>query len=79
MKYVVKPGEMKDDLFERIINISSIRSEKVITSLYDYFVLGFTRNEICRKNRINPGYLSIKVREFHELYEKIYSFFLDNK
>ncbi|HAN7628718.1 TPA: hypothetical protein IF634_004864, partial [Escherichia coli] len=52
MKYVVMPGEVNDNLFEGIINISSIRSEKVIMSLYDYFVLGFTRNEICSKNGI---------------------------
>ncbi|HGB1097147.1 TPA: PapB/FocB family fimbrial expression transcriptional regulator [Salmonella enterica subsp. enterica serovar Enteritidis] len=62
-----------------MINISSIRSEKVIMSLYDYFVLGFTRNEICSKNGINPGYLSIKIREFHEFYKKILSFFTINK
>ena len=79
MKYVVMPGEVNDNLFEGIINISSIRSEKVIMSLYEYFVLGFTRNEICSKNGINPGYLSIKIREFHDLYKKIHTIFPVNK
>lgn len=71
MRYKIIPGELNGDLFNNIISISSVRSEKVIRALYDYFVLGFSRREICDKNSINPGYLSIKIREFHEFYKKI--------
>lgn len=54
-----------------LIDISSIRSEKVIKALTDFFVYGCSRNNVCEKYNVNPGYLSIKIKELHLLVKKI--------
>lgn len=64
---VLFPGGVSDELFYLLMNISAVRSSKVISALQDYFVNGNTRNVICEKHNINPGYLSIKIRELQSL------------
>lgn len=65
------PGEVTDEQFNCLIDISSVRSNKVINALHDYFVDGSKRSDICKKHHVNPGYLSIKIREINFLFAKI--------
>ncbi|EMI7380127.1 hypothetical protein V6973_004072 [Salmonella enterica] len=68
---VLTPGMVCNEHFVILIDISAIRSEKVIKSLQEYFVNGTARNIICEKNKVNPGYLSLKIREIQCLSRRI--------
>lgn len=73
------PGYVEKDLFWFIIDISVIRSDKMINALHDHLVEGYTRSEVCDRYNVNPGYLSVKIKEINILYEKITTFFTKQK
>ncbi|EOY9084418.1 PapB/FocB family fimbrial expression transcriptional regulator [Escherichia coli] len=41
------PGRVTEDFFWLLIELSPLRSEKVIRALRDFLVLGYTRKEVC--------------------------------
>ncbi|EIV0763238.1 transcriptional regulator [Escherichia coli] len=51
-------GEVPEDKFWLLIEISSIQSHKVICALYDYLVSGVSRKEICERHSVNNGYIT---------------------
>lgn len=55
------PGAMTEGLFWLLIEISSIHSEKVIAALNEHLVLGYTRREVCERNSVSAGYLSLSL------------------
>ena len=65
------PGHADKKHLNLLIDISSIRSHKVIKALNDYFILGKARTEICDEYDVNQGYLSLKIKEIKLLNEKI--------
>ncbi|EDT8257542.1 transcriptional regulator, partial [Salmonella enterica subsp. diarizonae serovar 48:z52:z] len=65
------PGSVPAEQFYLLIDISPLRSNKVIKALHNYFVLGHTRNDVCEEFQVNPGYLSIKIREIQLLCRKL--------
>lgn len=67
----LSPGQVSDEQFCMLIDISPVRSDKVINALQEYFVNGIARSVICEKYNVNPGYLSIKIREIQSLSRKI--------
>lgn len=71
----LKPGTVSEDMFHILIDISAIRSEKVIYALRNFFVDGKTRKEICEEFDVNPGYLSTKIKELQLLMSKIVSIY----
>lgn len=72
---VLKPGTVSEDMFHILIDISAIRSEKVICALRYFFVDGKIRKEICEEFGVNPGYLSTKIKELQLLMGKIISIY----
>ncbi|EEW5974068.1 PapB/FocB family fimbrial expression transcriptional regulator [Escherichia coli] len=70
---VLCPGYIEKDLFWFIIDVSPIRSKKMICALHDHLVEGHTRSEVCNRYDVNQGYLSVKIKEIHRLYEKTQS------
>lgn len=52
------PGRMPEPHFWLLIEISPFHSEKIIQALKDFLVLGYTRQEICRRYKISPGYFA---------------------
>lgn len=64
-------GTVNKDMFFILIDISSVRSEKVINALTDFFVYGYSRNKVCEKYNVNQGYLSVKIKELQLLGRKI--------
>ncbi|EAO9945151.1 hypothetical protein R497_24725 [Salmonella enterica subsp. enterica serovar Havana] len=77
---VLFPGHVSNDQFSLLIDISPVRSSKVINALQEYFVNGEKRNVICEKYHVNQGYLSIKIREIQDLSRRIlalYPYFCD--
>ncbi|MEE7176174.1 PapB/FocB family fimbrial expression transcriptional regulator [Escherichia coli B12:H4] len=66
------PGAVDQKFFELLIEISSLRSEKVIAALQDYFVYGKNRARISIQRNVNQGYLSLKIRELQNLNNKLF-------
>ncbi len=52
-----------NDHFLLLIEISGIRSEKIILSLKDYLVDGFSKREACEKNDVSLSYFSIALKK----------------
>ncbi|MCZ9193055.1 PapB/FocB family fimbrial expression transcriptional regulator, partial [Escherichia albertii] len=48
---------MQAGYFELIMEIMPIYSKKVIASLRDFLVMGFSRKEACSRNDVSPAYL----------------------
>lgn len=61
---VLKPGDMSESLFWLLIELSPFRSEKVISALRDFVVLGYTRREVCERYGVSHSYFSISLRRF---------------
>ncbi|EOK1824442.1 PapB/FocB family fimbrial expression transcriptional regulator [Escherichia coli] len=51
-------GEVSEDKFWLLIEISAIQSHKVICALYDYLVVGVSRKMVCEKHSVNNGYIT---------------------
>ncbi|ELO5034610.1 adhesin biosynthesis transcription regulatory family protein [Escherichia coli] len=57
----LKPGSVTEEHFLLLIEMSSIHSDKVISALKDFFVMGYTRKEACLKNDVSQSYFSISL------------------
>ncbi|WP_139762676.1 PapB/FocB family fimbrial expression transcriptional regulator [Citrobacter sp. A316] len=54
-------GTVPEDVFWLLIELSAIRSEKIINALKGYFVEGKSRKYLCDEFRVNNGYLSTSI------------------
>lgn len=59
----LKPGEVPESLFWLLVELSSLRSEKVIRALSDFLILGYTRREVCEKYNLSGGHFSVALRQ----------------
>ncbi|ENY3616482.1 PapB/FocB family fimbrial expression transcriptional regulator [Escherichia coli O8:H49] len=64
---VLLPGNVPEEQFWLLIDISPIHSEKVIIALLDYFVRGKSRKDICELHHINNGYLSTSIARLNQI------------
>ncbi|EFN7493756.1 TPA: adhesin biosynthesis transcription regulatory family protein [Escherichia coli] len=55
---------MSVEHFRCLIEISSINSQKVISTMEDFFFHGKSRKEACERNNVAQGYFSISMRKF---------------
>ncbi|EJJ1300015.1 transcriptional regulator [Salmonella enterica] len=58
----LKPGKVSESFFWLLIELSPLRSEKVIRSLRDFLVFGYTRREVCEKYSVSHGYFSVALK-----------------
>ncbi|HFO4494039.1 TPA: PapB/FocB family fimbrial expression transcriptional regulator [Escherichia coli] len=56
------PGKVPEESFWLLMELSPLRSEKVIRALKDFLVLGYTRKEVCEKYEVSYGYLSLALK-----------------
>ncbi len=57
------PSQVHDKHFWMLIEMSSIRSRKVIHALRDYLVKGFTRIESCERHKVSVSYFSLSMKK----------------
>lgn len=62
----LKPGKVKKEIFEALVILSKINSQKVIYALSDYLVTGLSRKESCIKNNLSMGYFSISLKKIND-------------
>lgn len=63
---------MQAGYFELIMEIMPIYSKKVIASLRDFLVMGFSRKEACSRNDVSPAYFSVVLKKFRHTEDVIY-------
>lgn len=56
------PAELCDEHFWLLVELSGIRSEKVVLSLRGYLVDGFSRREACDRYQVSPSYFAISLK-----------------
>ncbi|HGK5325254.1 TPA: PapB/FocB family fimbrial expression transcriptional regulator, partial [Salmonella enterica subsp. enterica serovar Wandsworth] len=67
----LSPGLVSEEHFRLLIDISSVRSERVINALKAYFVDGKIRRKICEEFKLSASYLSVKIREIQCLCSRV--------
>ncbi|MCZ8781151.1 adhesin biosynthesis transcription regulatory family protein [Escherichia albertii] len=76
---VLSPGKMSEGQFWLLVEISPVHSEKVISALRDFLVMGYTRKEACERNEVSQGYFSGALRRFqriHQIVNKLIPFYI---
>ncbi|EBP8534648.1 hypothetical protein HYQ80_004082 [Salmonella enterica] len=72
-KYVLQSGNVSEIHFNLLMEISTIRSEKIKKALHDYFIRGDSRINACVRHNVSQGNLSLKIREIQILSRKVYA------
>ncbi|MJN97651.1 transcriptional regulator [Salmonella enterica subsp. enterica] len=67
----LKSGKIDDIQFALLIEISSIHSEKVILSLKDYLVYGYTRKEACDRHNVSLSYFSCALKRLKKVNQAV--------
>ncbi|EAC0470083.1 hypothetical protein EW399_20580 [Salmonella enterica subsp. enterica serovar Leoben] len=68
---ILSSGDMSVEVFWLLIEISAIRSEKLIQALHDYLVLGATRKTVCELYSVNNGYLSTSLSRLERVNQMV--------
>ncbi|WP_089644660.1 PapB/FocB family fimbrial expression transcriptional regulator [Escherichia coli] len=61
------PGKITEDMFCLLVEMSSIRSEKMIQALQEYLVQGKSRIAICESYRLGSSHFSISLDRLQRL------------
>ena len=59
------PGKVSIEHFEMLIELSGIRSKRVIMALERYLVGGEKRKTLCEANSVSLSYFSVKLKQLH--------------
>ena len=79
---VLIPGKVSESLFDILIELSAIHSEKIINALRDHLVLGETRKASCERYGASISYFSVALgRLFHvsQLVSQLASHYCNNE
>ncbi|EAA7635423.1 transcriptional regulator [Salmonella enterica] len=63
---ILKQGEVRMEIFDILVTLSKINSEKVICALRDFLVNGVSRKEACLNNSLSLGYFSISLKKLND-------------
>lgn len=64
---VLVPGKITEDMFCLLVEMSSIRSEKMVQALQEYLVQGKSRIAICENYRLGSSHFSISLDRLQRL------------
>lgn len=71
-KKILMSGEVPEELFWLLIELSHMHSEKVILALRDYLVYGHSRKTVCMRHSVNNGYLSTSLNRLSCVNQIVY-------
>ncbi len=57
----ITSGELPEEHFWLLIDISPIYSEKLIKAMHEHLVFSFSRKEVCGKHRVSNSYFKHRV------------------
>ncbi|HFO6700583.1 TPA: PapB/FocB family fimbrial expression transcriptional regulator, partial [Escherichia coli] len=69
-RFNVKPAinNISNEHFWLLIELSGIRSDKIIMSLREHLVDGFTKREVCERNDVSLSYFSISLKKISHIH-----------
>ncbi|MBJ9260672.1 transcriptional regulator [Citrobacter amalonaticus] len=70
-KDALVPGDVSENQFWLLIEISSIHSVKVIKALKEHLVSGLSKRDICERHCMNAGYLSTSLNRLYYINERV--------
>lgn len=73
--HILPSGSMSDDEFWCLIELTPIRSDKIIRALHDYFVLNCSRSSCCGKHGISNGYFGACITRFEHVIQVVNALF----
>ncbi|EBB3986439.1 hypothetical protein ACEL77_003352 [Salmonella enterica subsp. enterica serovar Saintpaul] len=79
-KYYLYQGFVTEEHFALLVEMSTIRSDKIRKALNEYFVDGVSRAKVCEKHNVTQGCLSVKIKNLQRLSKLVYesqSFYSD--
>ncbi|WP_253030774.1 adhesin biosynthesis transcription regulatory family protein [Escherichia coli] len=59
----LSPANICDEHFGLLIELSGIRSHKIILALRDHLVNGYSRREACERHEVSLSYFSISLKK----------------
>ncbi|EEJ2352839.1 hypothetical protein AH810_004398 [Salmonella enterica subsp. enterica] len=71
-RYYLYSGFVAEKHFSLLIEISTIRSDKIRKALSVYFVDGESRSNVCEKYNVAQSCLSMKIKELQRLSKFVY-------
>ncbi|EIM7320207.1 adhesin biosynthesis transcription regulatory family protein [Escherichia coli] len=63
----LSPGNVSEEHFWLLVEISPMHSEKIIFALKDFLVSGCSRKEVCERHGISSGYFSSALGRFRHV------------
>ncbi|EMU6031388.1 transcriptional regulator [Salmonella enterica subsp. enterica serovar Bredeney] len=78
---VLAPGKVSDAHFSVLIELSSVRSEKIIYALHDCLVMGESRKTACERHGASISYFSISLGRLlhaHQLVLQLMPFYRES-
>ncbi|EEW1830757.1 TPA: fimbrial protein [Escherichia coli] len=69
--HILPSGSMSDDEFWCMIELTPIRSDKIIRALHDYFVLNRPRAHCCDKHGVSNGYFGACISRFEHVIQVV--------
>ncbi|TKV22984.1 fimbrial protein [Citrobacter sp. wls613] len=69
--HILPSGNMSDDEFWFLIELTPIRSDKIIRALHDYFVLNRPRSNCCDKHGVSNGYFGVCISRFEHVIQVV--------
>lgn len=55
------PGFVSEEVFDLLVELSSVHSIKIVNALHDYLVLGENKKDVCDRYGANVSYFSIAL------------------
>ncbi|EKF5367816.1 PbsX family transcriptional regulator, partial [Escherichia coli] len=61
-------NNISNEHFWLLIELSGIRSDKIIMSLREHLVDGFSKREVCERNGVSLSYFSISLKKISHIH-----------
>ncbi|EBA5852079.1 transcriptional regulator [Salmonella enterica] len=59
---MLRPGEVPESLFWWLIELSPLRSERIVCALRDFLVIGHSRQDVCERYKVSYSYFSVVLK-----------------
>ena len=79
-RLILPLNNIPEKQFWLLVELSGIRSDKIILSLREYFVCGLSKQEACERNNVALSYFSVsvkKIRRTHNIIVEISDYYRD--
>lgn len=72
------PGFVSEEVFDLLIELSSVHSIKIVNALHDYLVFGENKKDVCDRYGANASYFSIalgRLFRVNQIVSQLFSYY----